>query len=441
MYPGLRQDGARRGLRRDRRVVRDARQGREVARRPLHQGAADPEPRLSGDRPADMRVAGVPTIRRPWPPRRSESTTSAPGAGAATTSARRSRPCSTRSTSSTTARRPAHARRGSAGRRPLLLAASSATRTAPTRRRTAGASTSRGSCCGRESARAAARGHPACASGCSAIPELLGPARLRACRRSPTGPTATALLPLGCVERWLGIDRRRRLPRYARSLQPLVPAPDAAGRRRAATARWRSSYTTPVEYNAPETGRAAVRGALAERHRRSSYPEQVCCGMPALDARRRRGRHAARPAQHRAASTARSTRAATSSSRARRAAACSSRSTRASSRATAAERVASHVFDLAEYLMRLHADGQARPRASAAASAGWPTTRPVISACRRSASRRATCCGSCPDTSVEVLERCTGMDGTWGFKHEFYDDVGARSRGRCCASSTSARPT
>jgi glycerol-3-phosphate dehydrogenase subunit C len=25
-----------------------------------------------------------------------------------------------------------------------------------------------------------------------------------------------------------------------------------------------------------------------------------------------------------------------------------------------------------------------------------------------------------PETSVEVLERCTGMDGTWGFKQEFY---------------------
>src|SRR5207249_1991788 len=26
-----------------------------------------------------------------------------------------------------------------------------------------------------------------------------------------------------------------------------------------------------------------------------------------------------------------------------------------------------------------------------------------------------------PGTTVDVLERCTGMDGTWGFKREFYD--------------------
>jgi len=27
-----------------------------------------------------------------------------------------------------------------------------------------------------------------------------------------------------------------------------------------------------------------------------------------------------------------------------------------------------------------------------------------------------------PGTSVELIERCTGMDGTWGFKREFYDE-------------------
>ena len=53
MYPGFAKLGARRGLRRDRRVVRDARQGGEVARRTLHQGVADPEPRVSGVRPGD----------------------------------------------------------------------------------------------------------------------------------------------------------------------------------------------------------------------------------------------------------------------------------------------------------------------------------------------------------------------------------------------------
>jgi len=27
-----------------------------------------------------------------------------------------------------------------------------------------------------------------------------------------------------------------------------------------------------------------------------------------------------------------------------------------------------------------------------------------------------------PGSVVELIERCTGMDGTWGFKREFYDE-------------------
>jgi Fe-S oxidoreductase len=27
-----------------------------------------------------------------------------------------------------------------------------------------------------------------------------------------------------------------------------------------------------------------------------------------------------------------------------------------------------------------------------------------------------------PGTDVELIERCTGMDGTWGLKREFYDE-------------------
>ncbi len=42
MYPGLLEDGPRRGLRGDRRVARDARPGREEPRRPLHPGPREP---------------------------------------------------------------------------------------------------------------------------------------------------------------------------------------------------------------------------------------------------------------------------------------------------------------------------------------------------------------------------------------------------------------
>ena len=64
--PGHGQDRARRGLRRDRRLVRDPGQGREVPRRPLPEAArrasAEDRPRVSG-LPASRR----PDVRRPSP--------------------------------------------------------------------------------------------------------------------------------------------------------------------------------------------------------------------------------------------------------------------------------------------------------------------------------------------------------------------------------------
>ena len=118
--------------------------------------------------------------------------------------------------------------------------------------------------------------------------------------------------------------------------------------------------TTPVEYNAPDTGRAAVRvlwrSGIAVR-----YPAQVCCGMPALDGGDVAG--ATRRARLNIDSLDREV-----------AAGCDivvpgptcSRMLKVEYPrlvpGTAAERVASHVVDLSEYLARLHATGGARSR-------------------------------------------------------------------------------
>ena len=85
------------------------------------------------------------------------------------------------------------------------------------------------------------------------------------------------------------------------------------------------------------------------------------------------------------------------------------------------ERVASHVFDLAEWLMRLHAGGKLdrdfrRGLGHVAYHAPCHLRVQEIGFKARDLLRLV------PETSVEVLERCTGMDGTWGFKHEFYDE-------------------
>ena len=59
--------------------------------------------------------------------------------------------------------------------------------------------------------------------------------------------------------------------------------------------------------------------------------------------------------------------------------------------------------------------------------------RHAISACRRSASSRATCSGCVPDTSVEVLERCTGHGRDLGLQ------AGVLRRIRSCGAAAAAR--
>lgn len=90
---------------------------------------------------------------------------------------------------------------------------------------------------------------------------------------------ATPALRKG-LEQMLGIDRRRRLPRYARvrfsrwastSVDP-KPRPDVV-----------LFSTCTVEYNDPELGQAAVR-VLEHQGLTVAVPQgQRCCGMPALD--------------------------------------------------------------------------------------------------------------------------------------------------------------
>ena len=105
------------------------------------------------------------------------------------------------------------------------------------------------------------------------------------------------------------------------------------------------------------------------------------------------------------------------------------------------QRVAAHIFDPFEYLMLRHKAGLLRTDFKARARARSATTCPVTCACRTSASRRATCCGWCPDTTVEVIERCSGHNGTYAVKSEFRDasmKIGAPGDRSACRTP---RPT
>jgi glycerol-3-phosphate dehydrogenase subunit C len=217
------------------------------------------------------------------------------------------------------------------------------------------------------------------------------------------------------MEKALGVDRHRRLPRYgprfSRWLRRQSP-PAGLGR----NGRVALFHTTPVEFNVPETGQAAVR-VLWRNGVEVVSPEQVCCGMPALDGGDLDG--ATRRARRNVESLGRAV-----------AAGCDvvvpgpscSRMLKQEYPllvpGEATERVAARVFDLGEWLMRLDADGRLDRRfAGRLGRVAYQV--PCHLRVQEIGFKSRDLLALVPDTRVTLLERCTGMDGTWGFKHEF----------------------
>ncbi len=220
------------------------------------------------------------------------------------------------------------------------------------------------------------------------------------------------------MERMFGIDRRRLLPRYGRRFsrwfRRQAPPPEAGQNGKVAL-----FYTSPVEFNTAETGRAAVR-VLWRSGVEVICPEQVCCGMPALDS------------GDVAAATVRARKNIASLARAVAAGydvvvpgpTCSRMLKHEYPRLVPGpetERVVTRVFDLSEYLMRLKQEGKL--------SVEFRTDlgkvayhAPCHLRVQEIGFRARDLLRLVPGTTVELLERCAGMDGTWGLKHEYYEE-------------------
>jgi Fe-S oxidoreductase len=85
------------------------------------------------------------------------------------------------------------------------------------------------------------------------------------------------------------------------------------------------------------------------------------------------------------------------------------------------ERVTSRVYDLGEYLMKLAAAGTL-DREFRATLGRVAYQVPCHLRVQEIGFKSRDLLRLVPGTTVELLERCTGMDGTWGFKREFYEE-------------------
>src|SRR3989442_1619739 len=189
-------------------------------------------------------------------------------------------------------------------------------------------------------------------------------------------------------------------------------APPAAARRVALF------HTCSVEYYEPATGRAAV-GVLERNRVDVSVPPQRCCGMPYLDggavdeakalirdnvkslaAAVREGREIVVPGPT-----------------------CSYMLKQEYpwlDGSEDAQLVAANTRDLFEYLAKLHAAGELDTNFTAPGGARTyhlpchlpgPDIRP----------KSADVLRTIPGASVDVVEKCSAVDGTWGFKKEYYE--------------------
>jgi len=219
------------------------------------------------------------------------------------------------------------------------------------------------------------------------------------------------------MERTLGIHRGRNLPSYAAQTFEKWFARRGA-RSSGQNGKVALFSTCTVNYNDTETGKAAVQ-VLERNDVAVSCPPQRCCGMPALDGGDIEGARV----------------------RARANVAALSSAVRAGFdvvvpgptcsfmlkkeypllvKGAEAEEVARHTYDLCEYLMKLHKAGKLDTDFSAGAGRVAYHV-PCHLRVQNIGFKSRDLMRLLPETQVEMIESCSGVDGTWGFKKDYFD--------------------
>lgn len=219
------------------------------------------------------------------------------------------------------------------------------------------------------------------------------------------------------LEKSLGIHRQRLLPNFHfRSFASWF------GARRQARSETPASkvalfYTCSVNFNEPQVGKAVVE-VLERSNVAVSCPEQRCCGMPFLDC------GDVRRAQERARFNLRSLLQAVKDGCdiVVPGPTCSYTLKQEYPRLLGpeAEPLAAHVFDISEYLMKLHERGALNTDFSSN-----PGKIAYHLPCHLKAQnigyKSRDLMRLIPGASVEVVDRCSAHDGTWSMKKEYFE--------------------
>lgn len=226
------------------------------------------------------------------------------------------------------------------------------------------------------------------------------------------------------MERAVGIHRDRILPRYhwetfARWWRKHSPKLDGIPKGEPPKGRVALFYTCSVNYNNPEIGKAAV-AVLEHSGLEIIVPRQCCCGMPQLDG----GNIAAAKEQAEENVASLAPLVAQGYEIVVPGPTCSfvlRHEYPGLLGSGAAEQVAAHTYDLGEYLVKLRKEGRLATDFSTP-----PGKLAYHAPCHLKAQRiglkSLELLRWVPGAEVAFIDKgCSGMDGTWGMKREYFD--------------------
>lgn len=217
------------------------------------------------------------------------------------------------------------------------------------------------------------------------------------------------------LEKTLGVHRQRLLPRF----HPQSFADWFRGHKpsQATAGKVALFYTCYVNYHDPQVGKACVE-VLERSGVAVSCPEQQCCGMPFLDG------GDVKAAKEKARFNLRSMLQAVAEGCdvIVPGPTCSYTLKQEYPRLLGpeAEPVAAHTYDICEYLMRLHRQGTLNT--DFRSSPGKIVYHlPCHLKAQNIGYKSRDLMQLIPGASVEVVDRCSGHDGTWSAKREYFE--------------------
>lgn len=177
-------------------------------------------------------------------------------------------------------------------------------------------------------------------------------------------------------------------------------------------------HTCYVNYNDPEIGKASVQ-VLLKNNIEVSTPDQLCCGMPYFDIGDLES--ARRKARYNLASLQKSVDAGYDIVAPMPTCSLMLKKEYPALLGEEARLVAEHTFDLCEYLMRLNSSGNLNKEFKH--QIGKISYQiPCHLRDQNIGYKSRDLMKLIPGTTVEVIEKCSAHDGTWGIKKEYFED-------------------